>query len=224
MAPRRPVRSGRARVGLSAHHEFPEPRSAPAKATGSCRARPTPWSASRRARWSGLGATQAMQDTLAFIWRTPKDRRRGFIRSRLRSTVGVIAGLDGRHRRHRRCLRPRRSAARHPGRRPGRCPDGVYVSPRLALFIYDRRFRPGSPSLHDVLPGRCSRRTAGSCCRRSVAMNYERHLRHADRVVTACSARDRIAVVAQPPTPKSARRCRGSFSVPRSPHRHSADR
>lgn len=44
------------------------------------------------ALWSGLGATQAIQDALAVIWRTPKERRRGFVRSRLRS-LAVLATI-----------------------------------------------------------------------------------------------------------------------------------
>jgi membrane protein len=104
------------------------------------------------ALWSGLGATQAIQDALAFIWRTPRDRRRGFVRSRLRSlamliaiAVGIVAtavlsGLAGQL--HATPLLAQIAA--------------LVTSFAIALALFVVTFRlltPGSPALHDVLPG-----------------------------------------------------------------------
>jgi inner membrane protein YhjD len=41
------------------------------------------------ALWSGLAVMQAIQDALAAIWRTPRERRHGFVRSHLRS-LGML--------------------------------------------------------------------------------------------------------------------------------------
>jgi membrane protein len=104
------------------------------------------------ALWSGLGATQAIQDALASIWRTPKDRRRGFVRSRLRSLVvliaiavgivatAVLSGLVGQL--HATPVVAQLAAL------------VTSYAIALALFIVTYRLlTPGSPSLHDVLPG-----------------------------------------------------------------------